>query len=86
MADITNISTVDALAVLFSKINNDETTVGKSGKTLFWSGLSVLLLALANAIIGNPTLFSWHSGIIVVVANVLLIFLKNIVDSSTPNV
>jgi len=86
MQNTSDITAADAVAALAGKVVNDETTVGKSGKTLLWSGFSVILLAVVNAIIGNPALFSWHSGVIVVVANVVLVFLKNVVDSTVPNV
>jgi hypothetical protein len=68
------------------KIYNDETTTGKSGKTLIWSAGSVLVVTLLTAITGNPALFTWHQGILVTVANVLLVLLKNVLDSGTPNI
>jgi hypothetical protein len=71
---------------ILSKVYNDETATGKSGKVLIWSGGSVLVLALLTAVTGNPTLFTWHQGILVTVANILLVLLKNILDEKTPNV
>ena len=68
-----------------SLIYNDTTATGKSGKTLFWSGAAFIILAALTAITGNPTFFIWHSGILVVVANVLIVLIKNLLDSSTPN-
>jgi hypothetical protein len=90
MANQNPITVAQASAALVNAVINDNTTVGKTGKTLLWSGGTVALLsllqALATTIVASPTLFSWHAGVIVVAANVILVFIKNITDSQTPNV
>lgn len=63
----------------------DETAIQKSGKAAKWSSLAVLLLAIVTTITGNPALFAWHSGVLVIAANVLLVFLKNLQDPTVKN-
>ncbi len=69
---------------------NSQTTVGKSGKAAIFSGLSVLILtavaAGASYVTQNPAQFPWKAGLLVVLANVLLVFVKNLADKTTPNV
>lgn len=71
---------------IINTVVNDNTTVGKSGKVALWSGLSVVILAVLTAVTGNPALFAWHQGLLVVIANVALVFIKNLFDKNTPNV
>jgi hypothetical protein len=81
-----NVELYKQIAAYLGKFINDETSLGKSGKVALWSGASVIVLAILTAITGNPALFAWHSGLLVIVANVLLVFVKNLLDSQTPNV
>lgn len=66
---------------------NNKTAIGKSGKVAWWGTLSVLVVAILGAVVQNPTLFSgWHGGVLVVVANILLVLINNLRDPKTPNI
>lgn len=69
-----------------NKVFNNTTAVGKSGKVAVWSALSVIVVAVLTTILQNPSLFSWKSGILVVIANVALVLIRNLSDKSVPNI
>ena len=62
---------------------NNKTTVGKSGKTLLWTALSVILVSVVSTIIDKPDLFN---PVVVAAANIILVFLKNVVDPAVKNI
>lgn len=82
--DFTKLATI--VAPYVKKFINDDTAVGKAGKAAKWSIISLLLVVICTAIVANPATFTaagW--GVAVVIANIVLVLLKNIGDSNTPN-
>lgn len=61
------------------------TTSQRTTKVGVVSAVSVIVLAVASAIVGNPQIFSWKSGILVGIANMILVFLPNFFSKRTPN-
>lgn len=62
---------------------NDKTALGKTIKTLVWVGVSAGVTALFSYIVNNPSLFNPYT---VMVANVVFVALKNILNPDVPNV
>jgi hypothetical protein len=79
----------ESIAAFFGKFINDETAVGKAGKVAKWGVLSVIVIALLTTL-ASPTvasaLVALHWGGLVVVANILIIFLKNLSDSGVKKI
>ncbi len=61
------------------------TTTGKTVNAGIYSGIAVIVLAVAQAIISNAQFFSWKSGIIVVIASMLVAFIPNYLNKNVPN-
>jgi hypothetical protein len=62
---------------------NMNSALGKGTKTLLWVGLTAGALAILSQVSARPELFSPQA---VVVANTLLVLLKNVMDRDVPNV
>ena len=62
---------------------NSKTATGKTGKTLLWTALSVILVSVVSTIIDRPELFN---PVVVAAANIILVFLKNVVDPAVKNI
>ena len=62
---------------------NNTTATGKAGKTLLWTAISVILVSVVSTIIDRPELFN---PVVVATANIILVFLKNFVDSDVDNI
>lgn len=58
-----------------------DTTVGKTFKVALYLGLSAVVGYLYTAAQGNPELFGQYT----VYANLVLVFLKNLLDANTKN-
>ena len=65
------------------KLVNNTTAVGKSGKTLLWTAGAVILVSVVSTIIDRPELFN---PVVVAAANIILVFLKNFIDSDVKNI
>lgn len=74
------------IASFGANIVNDDTALGKAGKAGKWNGIAAIVILILTAIIANPALFTaLHWGVIIWVANILLVFLHGIFDKSVPN-
>lgn len=66
-----------------------QTTVERTVKVGVVTSLSVigllLLQAVASTIIQNPQYFSWKSGILVTIANMVIVFIPNLMNKNVPN-
>ncbi len=69
--------------VMMDKFFNGKTTFSKGIKVLVWAGFSAVVVAVLSGVTNNPDLFSpqW-----VVVANVLLVAVKNFIDPKVKNI
>lgn len=85
-APVTDSPALDGFAGFGAKLINDNTTVGKSGKVIKWGAYATVLTVFLTAIVASPQVFiALHWSIIVVIANVLLVFLNGLFDSKTKN-
>lgn len=62
---------------------NDNTTVGKTLKTLIWVAVSAGVMALLSYVTGHKELFNPYT---VTAANVLLVAVKNFADPRVRNI
>ncbi len=85
-AEDSKLSLYKQIAAFVGKFINDETAVGKAGKAGKWAVISLIVISVLTAIVANPATFTalgW--GSVVVVANVLLVFLNNLLKSDVKN-
>lgn len=73
------------ITVNLSTVVNTKTTTGRTGLAVSGTAVSVIILAVATAIASNPSLFSWKSGVMVVIANGVIAFLANFINKNVPN-
>lgn len=62
------------------------TTGERTIKIGVMSAISCIVLAVASAVSGNPQLFPWKSGVLVTIANMVVVFIPNLLSKSTPNI
>lgn len=62
---------------------NQNTTLGKTLKTLLWVGLSAAVTAIVANVTERPELFNPY---VVGAANLVAVFLKNLVDPKVSNI
>lgn len=65
---------------------NDDTSLGKAGKAAKWNGIAAIIILILTAILANPALFTaLHWSAVIWIANILLVFLRNVFDNNVPN-
>jgi len=84
---ITTVSFWDNVALWGAKLVNNETTVGKTGnatKYLFYANIAVVVI---TALLASPQVFvALHWTLFLSILNILLVFLKGILDQNTKNI